>query len=67
MTMPRFNVGGPITSIKKSYGNPAPASNTLYNINVELNGSNLDANDVARAIRREMEVREMMSGPGRRY
>jgi len=65
--MPRYNVGGPITSSRRMYGNPPPSNNALYNINVELNGSNLDAKDVARAIRKEMEAREMMSGPGRRY
>ena len=67
--MPRYNVGGPVkyagggmvTPNRRNYGN------ALYNINVELNGSNLDAQDVARAIRKEMEVREMMSGSGRRY
>jgi hypothetical protein len=67
MTMPKYNVGGPITSMKRNYGNPPPSKTALYNINVELNGSNLDPQDVARAIRREMEVREMMSGPGRKY
>jgi TP901 family phage tail tape measure protein len=67
--MPRYNVGGPVkyagggmvTPNRRNYGN------ALYNINVELNGSNLDAQDVARAIRKEMEIRELVSGPGRKY
>jgi TP901 family phage tail tape measure protein len=67
MTMPKYNVGGPITSMKRNYGNPPPSNTALYNIKVELNGSDLNPQDVARAIRREMEVREMMSGPGRKY
>jgi hypothetical protein len=37
----------------------------LYNINVTLNGTNLDANDVARAIDQQMRMREAMNGRGR--
>jgi hypothetical protein len=44
----------------------AANSNALYNINVTLNGSNMDPQEVATAIRREMAVREMMAGPGRK-
>jgi hypothetical protein len=68
VSMPRYNTGGPVkyagggmvTQNRRNYGN------ALYNINVELNGSNLDAQDVARAIRKEMELRELASGPGRK-
>jgi hypothetical protein len=37
----------------------------MYNINVTLNGSDLDANDVARAIHREMKMREITAGRSR--
>lgn len=36
-----------------------------YTINVTLNGSNLDANDVANAISTKMKLREAMTGRGR--
>ncbi len=48
----RYNEGG---SLKSS-------GNALYNINVNLNGSNLNPNDVAKAISREMQMREAMNG-----
>ena len=63
---PKYSAGGQIKYGRNAYGNAAP-NNSLYNINVELNGSNLNPQDVAKAIRKEMEVREMMSGPGRKY
>lgn len=43
-----------------------PNSNALYNINVTLNGSNMNPQEVAVAIRKEMAVREIMAGPGRK-
>jgi len=42
-----------------------PNSNALYNINVTLNGSNMNPQEVATAIRKEMAVREIMVGKGR--
>lgn len=67
VSMPRYNMGGPVkysgggmvTPNRRNYGN------ALYNINVELNGTNLDANDVAKAIRKEMQLREISLGVGR--
>jgi TP901 family phage tail tape measure protein len=49
----RYNDGGRMSS---------PSNNALYNINVNLNGSNLSPEDVARAISREMQMREAMNG-----
>ena len=46
-------------------GGLASSANSLYNINVTLNGSDLDANDVARAIHREMKMREITAGRSR--
>jgi hypothetical protein len=44
----------------------AIASGSVYNINVELNGTNVTAQDVAAAIHKEMRVKEMVSGVNRR-
>ena len=65
--MPRYNTGGSVrysgggmvTPNRRNYGN------ALYNINVELNGTNLNADDVAKAIHKEMRVREIAGGVGR--
>ena len=43
-------------------GGIASSNNALYNINVTLNGTNLNPNDVAQAISKEMKMREMMNG-----
>jgi TP901 family phage tail tape measure protein len=66
MTMPKYNVGGPIQYGRMAYGNPAPSNNALYNINVTLNGTDLSAEDVAQAIHKQMRVREIAAGVGRR-
>ena len=55
-SMPRTNYAG---------GGLANSSNSLYNINVTLNGSNVDANDVATAIATQMKLRDAMNGRGR--
>jgi TP901 family phage tail tape measure protein len=44
----------------------AIASGSVYNINVELNGTTVTAQDVAAAIHKEMRVKEMVSGVNRR-
>jgi hypothetical protein len=67
VSMPRYNTGGSVrysgggmvTPNRRNYGN------ALYNINVELNGTNLNADDVAKAIHKEMRVREIAGGVGR--
>ena len=46
-------------------GGLANSSSSLYNINVTLNGSNVDANDVATAIATQMKLRDAMNGRGR--
>ena len=43
----------------------AAATGSVYNINVELNGTNLTAKDVAREIHNEMRIKEMTSGINR--
>jgi TP901 family phage tail tape measure protein len=57
--IPRMNMGG---IINYSRGGLTAPSSSLYNINVTLNGSNLDANDVAKAIHNEMKMREIVAG-----
>jgi hypothetical protein len=46
-------------------GGIASSNNALYNINVTLNGTDLQPSDVASAISREMKLREAMSGRSR--
>jgi hypothetical protein len=58
-------MGGPVTRVPYANGGLATNSGSMYNINVTLNGSNLDANDVARSIHREMKMREIASGRSR--
>jgi hypothetical protein len=60
--IPAYSTGG---RVKYNAGGMANTSNSLYNINVTLNGTNLDANDVARAIDQQMRMREAMNGRGR--
>ena len=47
-------------------GGMASSSNSLYNINVNVAGTNANPNDIARAISQEMRLREAMNGVGRR-
>ena len=61
----KYSMGGPVTRMPYASGGLASSSNSLYNINVTLNGSDLDANDVARAIHREMKMREITAGRSR--
>ena len=44
----------------------ASAAGSVYNINVELNGTNLTADDVAASIHREMRIKEMSAGVNRK-
>jgi len=60
--VPAYSMGG---RVKYNTGGMATSSNSLYNINVTLNGSNLNPNDVARAIDNQMRLREAMNGRGR--
>ncbi len=62
--IPRMNMGGRVNYNAGSNGGVG-SSSSLYNINVTLNGSNLDANDVARAIHNEMKMREITMGRNR--
>jgi hypothetical protein len=43
----------------------ATSSNSLYNINVTLNGTDMSPDDVANAIERKMRLREATIGRGR--
>ena len=66
--MARYNVpsmsnGG---RIRYADGGLASSSSSLYNINVELNGTNLTADQVAASIHKEMRLREMAAGVNRR-
>jgi TP901 family phage tail tape measure protein len=61
----KYAMGGYVQRTPYAQGGLAKSSNSLYNINVTLNGSNLDANDVARSIHREMKMREIASGRSR--
>jgi TP901 family phage tail tape measure protein len=60
--VPSYSTGG---RVKYDQGGVATSSNSLYNINVTLNGSNLNPNDVAKAIDNQMRLREAMNGRGR--
>jgi hypothetical protein len=59
--VPRYSMGGRL-AYNEGGQMTSPSNNALYNINVSLNGSNLSPEDVARAISREMQVREAMNG-----
>ena len=61
--IPKYSGGG---RVRFNDGGFASSSNSLYNINVELNGTNLTADDVAASIHREMRIREMAAGVNRR-
>ena len=61
----KYAIGGPVTRMPYANGGLATSGSSMYNINVTLNGSNLDANDVARAIHREMKMREITAGRSR--
>jgi len=61
--IPKYSTGG---RIMYNQGGSASSSNALYNINVTLNGTNLSPDDVAKAIHKEMKIRDAASGIGRR-
>jgi LysM repeat protein len=60
--VPAYSMGG---RVKYNNGGIATSSNSLYNINVTLNGTDLSADDVANAIERKMRIREATIGRGR--
>jgi len=62
--IPKYSTGG---RIMYNQGGSASSSNALYNINVTLNGTNLSPDDVAKAIHKEMRIRDAAAGIGRRY
>jgi len=62
--VPAYSMGG---KVKYNNGGMATSSNSLYNINVTLNGTDLSADDVANAIERKMKLREATIGRGRNY
>jgi len=62
--VPAYSMGG---RVKYNNGGMATSSNSLYNINVTLNGTDLSADDVANAIERKMKLREATIGRGRNY
>ena len=61
--VPKMSSGG---RVRYADGGLASSSNSLYNINVELNGTNLTADEVAASIHKEMRIREMAAGVNRR-
>jgi hypothetical protein len=60
--VPAYSMGG---RVKYNNGGMATSSNSLYNINVTLNGTDMSADDVANAIERKMRIREATIGRGR--
>mgnify|MGYP000039876550 CR=1 FL=1 len=48
--------------VNMSSGGYAATNNSMYNVSVTLNGSNMDPNDVAKAIDRQLRLREAMNG-----
>jgi hypothetical protein len=62
--IPAYSMGG---RVKYNAGGLANSSNSLYNINVTLNGTDLSPDDVANAIERKMRMREATIGRGRNY
>jgi TP901 family phage tail tape measure protein len=62
--VPAYSMGG---RVKYNAGGLANSSNSLYNINVTLNGTDLSPDDVANAIERKMRMREATIGRGRNY
>ena len=74
LNMPKLARGGAVRyNIPKSNvprarfetGGKAAMGNALYNINVTLNGTDMNPNDVAKAIDQQMRMREAMNGRGR--
>jgi TP901 family phage tail tape measure protein len=61
--VPKMSSGG---RVRFSEGGLASSSSSMYNINVQLNGTNLTADDVAASIHKEMRLREMAAGVNRR-
>ena len=61
--VPQMSSGG---QVRYSDGGLASSSSSMYNINVQLNGTNLTADDVAASIHKEMRLREMAAGVNRR-
>jgi TP901 family phage tail tape measure protein len=61
--VPKMSSGG---RVKFSDGGLASSSSSMYNINVQLNGTNLTADDVAASIHKEMRLREMAAGINRK-
>lgn len=61
--IPKYSSGG---RVRFSDGGLASSTGALYNINVQLNGTNLTADEVAASIHKEMRIREMAAGVSRR-
>jgi TP901 family phage tail tape measure protein len=61
--VPKMSSGG---RVRFNEGGLASSSSSLYNINVQLSGTNLTADDVAASIHKEMRLREMAAGVNRR-
>ena len=61
--IPKMSSGG---RVRFNEGGLASSSSSMYNINVQLNGTNLTADDVAASIHKEMRLREMAAGVNRR-
>jgi TP901 family phage tail tape measure protein len=61
--IPKYGDGGSLIDVAAyNSSSSAKSNNALYNINVTLNGSDMNPDDVARAISREMKMRESMNG-----
>ena len=61
--VPKMSSGG---RVRFNEGGLASSSSSLYNINVQLSGTNLTADDVAASIHKEMRLREMAAGINRK-
>ena len=62
--IPRMSMGG---RVNMNQAGLASTSNSLYNINVTLNGSNLSPDDVAKAIEARMRMIETKEGRNRLF
>jgi len=61
--VPKMSSGG---NVRYADGGLASSSSSMYNINVQLNGTNLTADEVAASIHKEMRLREMAAGINRK-
>jgi len=62
-TMPKYNI--PTNSISGIYGNEGGSQNNNYTINIELNGTNVTADDIMKRFKSEMALINAKEGRSR--